>query len=224
MSNCDPPILKPELQENLWSIASGQMKSVSTESLVTTAVFITTDHMWDARDQWLFPDGLGNTVATNPGLKQQCLLLISVKRRNAVFLFSSHPHFEAPLPWDDYVLLPSDPDLPQMWLYESPVKERLHRWLESAQRAGVMEGVYLSAASVNQRLLFNLQEASWANDGSRIKAKGVVFIPHMAVRRKANQLYRSCWVGATQRPMVLFPTMTFTIKLSASAVPERFCL
>lgn len=46
-----------------------------------------------------------------------------------------------------------------MSLYESLVKEFLYRCLESALGVGVMEGVYLNAASVNQKLLFHIEEA-----------------------------------------------------------------
>lgn len=46
-----------------------------------------------------------------------------------------------------------------MSLYESLVKEFLYRCLESALGVGVMEGVYLNAASVNQRLLFHIEKA-----------------------------------------------------------------
>lgn len=75
-----------------------------------------------------------------------------------------------------------------MWLWESLAKELLYRWLASALRVGVVEGVYLDAASGNQRLLFNLQEAQYADGGYRIKTNRVLFIPHIAIRKKANQL------------------------------------
>lgn len=42
--------------------------------------------------------------------------------------------------------------------YESLVKEFLYRCLKSALGVGIMEGVYLSATSVNQRLLFHIPE------------------------------------------------------------------
>lgn len=46
-----------------------------------------------------------------------------------------------------------------MWLHESLGKEFLCRCWESALGFAVMEGVYVYAASVNQRLLFHIQEA-----------------------------------------------------------------
>lgn len=46
-----------------------------------------------------------------------------------------------------------------MWLYESLVKEFLYSCLESVLGVGVVEGAHLHAASVNQRLLFQTQEA-----------------------------------------------------------------
>lgn len=42
-----------------------------------------------------------------------------------------------------------------MWLYESLVKEFLCRCWESALGVSVMEGVYIYAASVNQRSLMS---------------------------------------------------------------------
>lgn len=46
-----------------------------------------------------------------------------------------------------------------MWLYESLLEEFLYRGLEGVLGVVVMEGVYLYAASVNQRLLLPIQEA-----------------------------------------------------------------
>lgn len=141
------------------ALSSRQINSVSPESLVTSTVFITSDHLWDARDQLLIPNCLGNMAETNPDFRKQCIHLISVKTWNVIFPSSSHLIFQVTLSGDDYMLLNSDWGLPQRWLSESLVKELLYRRLAGALRAGVMEGVYLDAASGNQRLLSNLQEA-----------------------------------------------------------------
>lgn len=141
-----------------WTYFSGQITSNSLESLAITALF-SSDLLWDTRDRLLILDCLGNMMETSPGFQQQCILLISMKIRNFILLCSSYPNYLMTLPCDDYVLWKSDWGLPQMWLYESLVKEFLYRGLEGVLGVVVMEGVYLYAASVNQRLLLPIQEA-----------------------------------------------------------------
>lgn len=68
------------------ALSSRQINSVSPESLVTSTVFITSDHLWDARDQLLIPNCLGNMAETNPDFRQQRIRLISVKTWNVIFL------------------------------------------------------------------------------------------------------------------------------------------
>lgn len=108
---------------------------------------------------------------------------------NLILPSSFYPNFQKTSPCDDYVLLGPDWGLLQMWLHESLVKEFLCRCWESALGVAVMEGVYVYAASVNQRLLFHIQEAWWANGYCKIKANWVFFISHIAVWKKAGQLY-----------------------------------
>lgn len=62
------------------------------------ALSITSDHLWDVRDQLPIPICLRNRVETNPKFKQQCILFISVKIWSLTFLSSSHLIFQVPLP------------------------------------------------------------------------------------------------------------------------------
>lgn len=82
-----------------------------------------------------------------------------------------------------------------MWLYESLVKEFLCRCWGSALGVGVMEGVYIYAASVNQRslmsqwLLQNKSKLGVFHPSHSCGEEGRTAVDHAESEQQNNQFY-----------------------------------